>query len=85
MAQEKRDFGAMSDEELVGEVQSMRADYLRSQFQHTITGLMNPMDLRTMRRDIARGLTEVRRRELERMSPEELANRSKIRARRRRR
>jgi len=37
-----------------------------------------------MRRDIARLLTEVRKRELGQMTPEELSKRSKIRERRRR-
>ena len=36
-----------------------------------------------IRRDIARLKTEVRRREMETMTPEQVANRSKIRARRR--
>lgn len=83
MAQSKIDFGSMSDEELVTEIRQMEAEYQRTQFDHTVAGLMNPMIIRSMRRDIARGYTEVRRREIKMMSPEELANRSKTRARRR--
>lgn len=82
MAQSKIDFGAMSNEELVGEIKQMEAEYQRTQFDHAVAGLMNPMIIRSQRRDIARGYTEVRRRELEMMTPEELANRSKKRARR---
>jgi len=46
-------------------------------------GLDNPVSLREFRRDIARLRTEVRSRELKNMSEEQLANRSKIRRRRR--
>ena len=83
MAQSKTDFGSFSNEELVSEIRQMEADYQRTQFDHTVAGLMNPMTIRFMRRDIARGYTEVRRREIEMMTPEELANRSKKRSRRR--
>jgi len=40
------------------------------------------LELREMRRDVARLNTEIRRRELENATPEELAKRSRIRARR---
>jgi len=39
--------------------------------------------LRETRRDVARLKTEVRRREMEKLTPEQVAGRSKIRARRR--
>jgi large subunit ribosomal protein L29 len=54
------------------------------QFDHAVKGLDNPLTLREMRRDIARLKTEARRRELAQLTPEELAKRSKIRERRRR-
>ena len=53
-------------------------------FEHAIKGLSNPMELRDLRRAIARLNTEVRRRIVATMGPEELALRTKIRARRRR-
>lgn len=73
-----------SVEELLAELKATEADYQKMRFDHYAKGLDNPLELREMRRDIARIKTEIRRRELAQMSPEQLAKRSKIRARRRR-
>ncbi|MBL7791815.1 MAG: 50S ribosomal protein L29 [Saprospiraceae bacterium] len=75
----------MTDADLQGELTAAQSDYQRMEFDHAIKGLENPLTLREMRRDIARLQTEVRRREILKQTPEELASRSKIRARRRRR
>lgn len=71
-------------EELANELQQTEAQFQRLSFDHSIRGLDNPLALREVRRDIARLKTEIRRREVAEMSKEDLANRSKIRARRRR-
>ncbi|MBK7468672.1 MAG: hypothetical protein IPJ43_18820 [Saprospiraceae bacterium] len=42
-------------------------------------GLANPTELRHMRREVAMMETEIRKREMSKMSAEELNNRSKIR------
>lgn len=76
---ELQDF---SNEELVSELEATQAEYQKMKFDHAVKGLDNPLVLREMRRDIARLKTEVRRRELAQMAPEQLARRSKIRARR---
>ena len=60
------------------------AAYQKLTFDHAIRGLDNPLELRDLRRDVARLKTEARRRELSACSPEDLAKRSKIRARRKR-
>ncbi len=60
------------------------AAYQKLTFDHAIRGLDNPLELRDLRRDVARLKTEVRRREIAACSPEDLAKRSKIRARRKR-
>ena len=73
-----------SDEELINELKESEVQYQKRLFDHAIKGLDNPLSLREFRRDIARLKTEARRRELSKMSEEDLANRSKIRARRRR-
>ena len=73
----------LSDEDLVAELEASRQQYSRLKFDHTITGLENPLDIRVLRRDIARINTEIRRRELAN-DPDVAVNRSKIRARRRR-
>ncbi len=71
-------------EELIKELEETQVDYQKLQFDHAVKGVENPLELREMRRDIARIKTEIRRRQLADMSPEQLAKRSKIRARRRR-
>ncbi len=73
-----------SDADLRAELESTEEKYQKIQFDHAITGLDNPLLIREIRRDIARLKTEVRRREINNAEPEQLAKRSKIRARRRR-
>ncbi len=72
-----------TNEELVSELQATEIAYQKLEFDHTIKGLDNPLQLRETRRDVARLKTEVRRREMEKMTAEQVAGRSKIRARRR--
>lgn len=78
---ELQDF---SLEELRDQLTDTQAKYQSMKFDHAISGLDNPMQLREMRRDVARVQSEIRRREIGEMTPEQLANRSKTRARRRR-
>ena len=78
---ELQDF---SDTDLQAELDATENKYQKMQFDHAVTGLDNPMLIREVRRDIARLKSEIRRRELAGASEETLANRSKIRARRRR-
>ena len=73
-----------TDPELMDELTQTEAQYQKMKFDHAIKGLDNPILLKEVRRDIARLKTEVRRRELEKMSEEELAQRDRIRARRKR-
>lgn len=73
----------LSVEELQSELQSTQESYRKLRFDHGIQGVENPLMIREMRREIARIKTEVRRREVEAMSSEELAKRDKIRFRRR--
>ena len=71
------------DADLLTELKETEAQYHKLKFDHTIKGLDNPLLLKDIRRDIARLNTEVRRRELSNMTEEDVANRSKIRLRRR--
>ena len=59
-------------------------EYQQMKFDHAVKGLANPLEIRDLRRKIARFQTEVRQRELAEMTPEQLATRSKLLARRRR-
>jgi large subunit ribosomal protein L29 len=72
-----------TDEELANELLATEAGYQKLKFDHTIKGIENPLELKDTRRDIARLKTETRRREMEKMTAEQIAKRSKIRARRR--
>lgn len=84
MAKEKFAPAELNDEQLGTELTSREAEYRQLKFDHAAKGISNPMELREMRRNIARIHTEVRRREMAAMTPEDLATRSKIRERRRR-
>ena len=73
----------MADVDLANELAETQAQYQKQQFDHAIKGLDNPILLREIRRDIARFKTELRRREVEQMSVEDVAKRDRIRRRRR--
>ena len=72
-----------NDADLLTELKETKAQYEKLKFDHAIKGLDNPILLKGIRRDIARINTEIRRREVSNMTEEEVANRSKIRSRRR--
>lgn len=74
----------LSDADIRAELSEVESQYQKLKFDHAIRGLENPLVLRQVRRNIARLKTELRRRELAAANEEELANRSKIRQRRRR-
>lgn len=84
MAKEKIDVAAMTEADMQTELASMEREYQTMKFDHAVKGLGNPLELRELRRNIARINTEARRRELAVMTPDQLELRSKLRARRRR-
>jgi large subunit ribosomal protein L29 len=74
----------LSDDDIRAELREVEGQYQKLKFDHAIRGLENPLILRQVRRNLARLKTEIRRRELAASSEDELAQRTKIRARRRR-
>jgi large subunit ribosomal protein L29 len=84
MAKEIIDFNEMSEEGLATELSSLENQLIQMKFDHAAKGIANPMELRELRREIARAHTEMRSRALAAMSADELEMRSKLRARRRR-
>ncbi len=83
MASEKyTSIKGLEDEALRDEIFAAETELQRMKIQNSVTGLENPLKIKELRRDIARLNTEVRARELAAMTPEQLAKRSKIRARR---
>lgn len=84
MAKEKLELADMTVADLQAELASLENEYQQMKFDHAVKGIANPMELREVRRNIARILTESRKRELAVMTPEQLEMRSKLRIRRRR-
>ena len=78
-----QELQSFSDEDLKAELATTEEQYGKLKFDHAVRGLDNPLRLTEARKDIARLKTEVRRREIAALSPEDIANRSKIRERRR--
>ena len=76
------EIGEMSEADLEAELTQINVQYQKLRFDHTIKGLDNPLTLRNIKRDIARLQTEIRRREVAALTPEQVAKRSKIRLRR---
>lgn len=72
-----------SDADLINELKDSEQQYQKLTIDHSVKGLDNPLVIRELRRDIARIKTEMRKRELTGMGEEAIAQRSKIRARRR--
>lgn len=72
-----------SDADLQDQLNETTASLDKMKFDHTVNGIENPLQLREVRRDVARIKTEVRRRELEALSPEAAAKRDQIQRRRR--
>jgi len=84
MAKEKLIVAEMTDADLQSQKAALEHEYQQMKFDHAVKGLGNPLELRELRREIARILTEGRSRELAAMTPDQLELRSKLRARRRR-
>jgi large subunit ribosomal protein L29 len=72
----------LADDVLKNELVEAQADHNKMKFEHAIKGLENPLVLREVKKDIARLQTEIRRREIAAMTPQQLAKRTKIRSRR---
>jgi large subunit ribosomal protein L29 len=84
MAKQKLELADKSLADLQTEAATLEQEYQQMKFEHAVRGLGNPLELRELRRNIARIHTEVRAREIGEMAPEQLETRSKLRARRRR-
>lgn len=74
---------ALDQDAILNELYELTEELKKMQFDHAVRGIQNPLQLRGMRREIAKVNTEIRSRELAAMSDVQLAKRSKIRERRR--
>lgn len=59
------DYRELSLEDLNSRIQEEELQYKKKKFAHAVSPLENPLELRWMRRNIARIKTELRKRELE--------------------
>jgi ribosomal protein L29 len=57
MAKNKVNYNEMSKEKLMDSIKAEKQNYLRMQFNHTVSPLASPIELRFVRRNIARMLT----------------------------
>ncbi|MCO6460461.1 MAG: 50S ribosomal protein L29 [Saprospiraceae bacterium] len=80
---EYKEIQNLADSELNEKLTQTQLDLTKSRFEATISGNVSPREIREAKKTIARVQTEIRSRELAKMSEEELAKRSKIRYRRR--
>ncbi|MEM8584776.1 MAG: 50S ribosomal protein L29 [Bacteroidota bacterium] len=74
---------ALADDALQNQLEESVEAYAKMRFEHRVTPLDKPGELKVARRNIARMRTEVRRRELEAAGDEVHARRDRIRSRRR--
>jgi large subunit ribosomal protein L29 len=72
----------MSVESIETELNQSKSDLNRMKFDHGSKGIENPLEIKSLRRDIARLKTELRAREIKGMTEAQLASRSKIRLKR---
>jgi large subunit ribosomal protein L29 len=63
MAKTKFVFSELTTEELKDKLVEDKIRYRKLKFNHAISPLDNPLDIRVLRRDIARGYTELKKRE----------------------
>lgn len=77
-----KDYKELGEEDLSGELESIQARLSQLQFDHATRGIDNPLEIRTLRRNISRLKTELRAREIKEQDETVLSKRSKIRARR---
>jgi len=64
MALDKVQVNDMSKEDLLTKLTDYQARYTKAKFGHTVTPLLNPNELKYMRRDIARIKTALRKLDL---------------------
>ncbi len=81
-ALDPKDYKDLGLEDLSGELEGTEARLSQLQFDHATRGIDNPLQIRSLRRNIARLKTELRARELKSSDETVLNRRSKIRARR---
>jgi ribosomal protein L29 len=78
----KKQLHEISEENLLSELASLKNDLNKMKLEKAVRGIADTSRFSKMREHIAQILTEVRKRDLSEYTPEELEDRSRIRARR---
>jgi len=81
-ALDPKDYKDLGLDDLMGELEGTEARLGQLQFDHATRGIDNPLQIRTLRRNIGRLKTELRAREIKELDETALSKRSKVRARR---
>ena len=82
MAKEKKDLSVPEITELRSEIATLKAEIKQVSFEKVIRGISDTSQFSKTRKDIARIMTELRKRELAEYTPEQLELRSRLRLRR---
>ena len=82
MAKEKKDLSVPEIAELRSEIATLKAEIKQVSFEKVIRGVSDTSQFSKTRKDIARIMTELRKRELAEYTPEQLELRSRLRLRR---
>ncbi len=82
MASEKNTWHDMPEEELETSVSASKSEIQKMNFEKAIRGITDNSQFKKTRQNIARALTELRKREMAEYTAEDLEMRSRIRARR---
>jgi large subunit ribosomal protein L29 len=64
MKKKGTDIKSLTDVELQDKLQDVRGNLNKLRFNHTVSPIENPMQLRNQRKEVARILTEQRQREM---------------------
>lgn len=65
MAISKEDIKDLSTSDLIEKVLDIKLELKKTEFNNVVSPVENPLVIRSLRRDVARLKTEIRRRELE--------------------
>lgn len=77
-----QEIKSLSETDIKNTLIEIRMDLQKARFTHSVKGLDNPSQLRSMRKKIARLKTEERSREVKAFTEADLNKRTKLRARR---
>jgi ribosomal protein L29 len=82
MASEKKPLHDVPEEELETQVSVLQGELQKMKFEKAIRGITDSSQFKKTRQNIARAMTELRKRDLAEYTAEDMEMRSRIRARR---